>query len=95
MNHIHLRAWIKKSKVHFIYETAETKAVITEDEEIDIHIFAGGIELLVPKNVNIEVKSHSFIGSVSDNTDKRTIPGAPCLHVVASNFFGGVNIKYE
>ena len=71
------------------------KAVVAEDEEIDIHIFAGGIELLVPKNVNIEVKSHSFIGSVSDNTDKRTIPGAPCLHVVASNFFGGVNIKYE
>ena len=71
------------------------RAVISEDEEIDIHTFAGGIELLVPKNVNLSVKSHNFMGSVDNNTDKRTIPGAPCLHVVASNFFGGVNIKYE
>ena len=71
------------------------KAVITEDEEIDIHTFAGGIELLVPKNVNLQVKSHNFLGSISDDTNHQTIPGAPCLHIVASNFFGGVNIKYE
>ena len=71
------------------------KAVITEDEEIDIHTFAGGIELLVPKNVNLQMKSHNFLGSTNDHTSHQTIPGAPCLHVVASNFFGGVNIKYE
>ena len=71
------------------------KAVITEDEEIDIHTFAGGIELLVPKNVNLQVKSHNFLGSINDNTSHQTIPGAPSLHIVASNFFGGVNIKYE
>ena len=71
------------------------KAVITEDEEVDIHTFAGGIELLVPKNVNLQVKSHNFLGNISDNTNHQTIPGAPCLHIVASNFFGGVNIKYE
>ena len=71
------------------------KAVITEDEEIDIHTFAGGIELLVPKNVNLQVKSHNFLGSISDNTSHQTISGAPCLHIVASNFFGGVSIKHE
>ena len=71
------------------------EATITEDEEIDIHTFAGGIELLVPKNVNLQVKSHNFLGSISDNTNHQTIPGAPSLHIVASNFFGGVNIKYE
>jgi hypothetical protein len=37
------------------------EAVITEDEEIDIHTFMGGIELLVPVDVNVIVKSRSFI----------------------------------
>jgi len=36
------------------------EAVITEDEEIDIP-FMGGIELLVPVDVNVIVKSRSFI----------------------------------
>ena len=69
------------------------QAVITEDEEIDIHTFAGGVELLVPTNVTIEVKSRSFIGGVGNETVGRAIPGAPCLHVIASNFLGGVSIK--
>ena len=71
------------------------KAVITEDEEVDIHTFAGGIELLVPKNVNLQVKSHNFLGSVSDNTNHKTIAGAPSLKIDDSNFFGDVKITYE
>ena len=69
------------------------EAVIREDEEIDIHTFVGGVEVFVPVNVNIIVKSHSFIGSVGDQTAKHTIPNAPCLHIVASNFMGGVTIQ--
>lgn len=69
------------------------EARITEDEEIDIRTFCGGVELLVPNHVNVLVKSHSFIGGVGNETAGRTIPGAPCLHIVASNFLGGVNIK--
>lgn len=69
------------------------QAVITEDEEIDIHTFAGGVEMLVPAGVNIEVKSRSFIGGVGNETVGRNIPGAPCLHIIASNILGGVSIK--
>ena len=69
------------------------EAVITEDEEIDIHTFCGGIELYVPTHVNVVVKSQSFIGGVG-NHGKHTIdPKAHTLHIVASNFFGGVDIK--
>ena len=68
------------------------EASITEDEEIDIHTFMGGIELLVPKTVNVMVKSRSFIGGVGNDTDKSEKPGACNLHIVASNFFGGVHI---
>ena len=69
------------------------EAVITEDEEIDIHTFCGGIELFVPNHVNVQVKSRNFIGGVGNSTARLADENAPCLHIVADNFFGGVDIK--
>jgi len=69
------------------------EAVITEDEEIDIHTFCGGIELFVPKTVHVMVKSHSFIGGVGNHTTGQADGTAPTLHIIASNFLGGVDIK--
>jgi hypothetical protein len=69
------------------------EAMITEDEEIDIHTFCGGIELFIPTTVNVEVKSQSFIGGVGNHARHAADQKAPCLHIVASNFLGGVDIK--
>ena len=69
------------------------EAVITEDEEIDIHTFCGGIELIVPMTVNVTVKSQSFIGGIGNHAAHTADPKAPTIHIVASNFFGGVDIK--
>lgn len=69
------------------------KAVITEDEEIDIHTFIGGVELFVPADVNVIVKSRSFIGGVGNDAAMCSDKGAHSLHITASNFFGGVSIK--
>ncbi len=69
------------------------EAVIPEDEEIDIHTFLGGVELFVPEGIKVAVKSRSFIGGVGNEADRRVNSEAPCLHIVASNFFGGVNIR--
>ena len=69
------------------------EAVITEDEEIDIHTFCGGIELFVPTTVNVEVKSRSFIGGVGNHTTHTVAPKAPTIHIIASNFLGGVDVK--
>ncbi len=70
------------------------EATITEDEEIEIHTFCGGVELFVPQTVNVVVKSRSFIGGV-DNQTKRIIgQEAPCLHIIADNFMGGISVKY-
>ncbi|MCK8620988.1 LiaF domain-containing protein [Prevotella sp. E13-27] len=69
------------------------EAVITEDEEIDVHTFCGGIELFVPTTVNVEVKSQSFIGGVGNHATRNADPKAPTIHIVASNFLGGVDIK--
>ena len=69
------------------------EAVVSEDEEIDIHTFCGGIELYVPSHVNVLVKSRSFIGGVGNHAIRNARKDAPTLHIVASNFFGGVDIK--
>ena len=69
------------------------EAVITEDEEIDIHTFCGGIELFVPNHVNVVVKSRSFIGGIGNHATRNADPKAPTLHIVASNFIGGVDVK--
>ena len=53
----------------------------------------GGIELIVPKEINIVVKSRSFIGGVSNHAGMSVKNGALSLHVIASNFFGGVSIR--
>jgi len=69
------------------------EATITEDEEIEIHTFCGGVELYVPQTVNVVVKSRSFIGGVGNHTAGCADHSAPCLHVVADNFIGGVDVK--
>ncbi|MBQ6746692.1 MAG: hypothetical protein IJR07_06570 [Bacteroidaceae bacterium] len=68
-------------------------AVINEDEEIDIRTCFGGVELFVPTNINIDIKSRSFVGGVGNEGVKCGDPKAPCLHIVASNIFGGTAIK--
>ena len=71
------------------------KAVISEDEEIDIHTFLGGVELLVPENVNVVVHSHSFIGGVDNESVARPEKEARTIHITASNFLGGVSVKHQ
>lgn len=68
-------------------------ATVTEDEEIEIHTFCGGIELFVPQTVNVVVKSRSFIGGVGNHASRIAGKEAPTLHIIAYNFLGGVDIK--
>ena len=68
-------------------------AAITEDEEIEIHTFFGGIELFVPQTVNVVVKSRNFIGGVGNHASRTAEKDAHYLHIIADNFIGGVDIK--
>lgn len=69
------------------------EATITEDEEIDIHNSCGGIEIIVPRTVNVTVQSRSFLGGVENNANSTTLHSAPTIHIVASNFCSGVEIR--
>ena len=68
-------------------------ASINEDEEIDIHTFMGGVELIVPTSVNVVVNSRSFIGGVGNDTTSTVRKDVPNLHIIASNVLGGVSIR--
>ena len=68
-------------------------ASISEDEEIEIHTWLGGVELIVSAEVNVVVQSRSFFGGTSNETAGRAIPNAPCLHILANNILGGVSIR--
>ena len=68
-------------------------AVITEDEEIDIHNSFGGVEIFVPRTVNVMVQSRSILGGVENSTQGSTDPSVPTLHIIVSNFCSGVEIK--
>ena len=69
------------------------EAAIAEDEEIEIHTFCGGVELIVPQTVNVLVKSRNFIGGVGNHAAQTIGQDVHCLHIIADNFLGGVDIK--
>lgn len=69
------------------------KANITEDQVINASSIFGGIEILVPTNVNIKIKSTPIFGGVSDKSVKNSSPDAPTIYINAYCMFGGVDIK--
>ena len=67
-------------------------AIIENDVVINAKSVFGGIDILVPENVKVKIKSSSIFGGVdekrkSDTTDGHTI------YVNATCIFGGVDIK--
>ncbi|MDO4364917.1 MAG: LiaF-related protein [Clostridia bacterium] len=53
----------------------------------------GGIEIYVPQDVRVVVKSNSVFGGTSDKSNKNLPPDAKTVFVNATNLFGGTDIK--
>lgn len=68
-------------------------AEITEDCVINAKATFGGIDITLPQNVNVVVKSTSVFGGVSRKRKFETIKGAPTVYVNAVCLFGGVDLK--
>lgn len=67
-------------------------AIIEQDQVINATAVFGGINILAPTNVNVQVKSNSLFGGVSN----KTIPNkenVPTIYVKAFCLFGGAEIK--
>ena len=68
------------------------KAIIEEDIVINATSIFGGIDIFVPENVNVKVKSSSIFGGVS-NKKQTENEKAHTIYINATCIFGGVEIK--
>ena len=69
------------------------KAKIKDNVIINASSIFGGIELLVPDDAKIKIKSNSFFGGVSNDRKNEEAKDGDTIYVIATCLFGGVTIK--
>ena len=70
-----------------------TKAIIEKDCVITLSAIFGGIDLYLPENVNIKIRSNSLFGGVSDKSHRNSKDNAVTVYIDATCMFGGADIK--
>ena len=69
-------------------------AIIKKDAVINVSSIFGGVEIDVPDNINVQVKSTSIFGGVSNKADNnKSDKKTSTLYINATCLFGGVDIK--
>ena len=68
-------------------------ALIQRDCVILVNAAFGGIDILLPPTVNVQIQSDSLFGGISDKTRRTTQPGLPTVFVQGTCLFGGVDIR--
>src|SRR5262249_36891705 len=53
----------------------------------------GGIEIIVPEDVDVDVSGIAFMGGFDHNASGPGIPGAPQVRVIGFALMGGVDVK--
>ena len=69
------------------------KAKIKEDVVINAKAVFGGIEILVPDDVIIKIKSNSAFGGITNKKENSPSDKAPTIYINGTAVFGGVDIK--
>lgn len=68
-------------------------AIIEKDCAITASAIFGGIDILVPDNVNVKITSNSIFGGVSEKKHRPYVENAVTVYINATCMFGGVEIK--
>lgn len=68
------------------------EAIIKKDVVINARVIFGGIDILVPENINVVVSSSSMFGGV-DNKREINQDNKITIYVNGSSLFGGIDIK--
>ena len=68
-------------------------AIIDKDVLIDSTAVFGGVDIIVPSNVKVKVKSSSVFGGVSNKSNFTGDETSPTVYINAAGVFGGVDIK--
>ena len=70
-----------------------SRAVITKDCVINASAIFGGVNIIVPSNVNVKINSNSIFGGVSDKKRQNSNENTITLYVNGTCMFGGIDIK--
>ena len=70
-------------------------AIINQDVVINATGIFGGIEIYVPDNCNVKIKSSSIFGGVTDKKNYKEISEGHIIYINATCMFGGVEIKCQ
>jgi predicted membrane protein len=68
-------------------------AAISGDVEITATAVFGGIDIFVPRGVQVKVNNVPIFGGVSNKTGYQAAPGAPVIYLNSTCMFGGIDIK--
>lgn len=68
-------------------------SIVSKEAVIQTSAIFGGVDILVPQNVNIVVKSTSIFGGTDNKIKEREKEEQPTIYINAFNLFGGVDIK--
>lgn len=69
------------------------KAIFTKDTVINVNAVFGGISILFPQNVSVQVNTSSVFGAVDNNTQKSSEMFPITVRIEGSTTFGGVSLK--
>ncbi|MFM9035565.1 MAG: DUF1707 domain-containing protein [Mycobacterium sp.] len=63
--------------------------------EVEIHAYSilGGQTILLPPEVNVEIRGHGVMGGFDRNVEGNGTPGAPKITITGFSLWGGVGIK--
>lgn len=68
-------------------------AILEHDVAIEVNAIFGGVDLLLPENVNVQIDSDSIFGGTSDKTRHTNVDGAVTVFIDSTCVFGGLDIK--
>ena len=69
------------------------KAKINSDVVINAKAIFGGVEILVPDDVKIKIKSNSAFGGITNKKENTSSEKAPTIYINGTAVFGGIDIK--
>lgn len=70
-----------------------TNAIINRDCVIKASAIFGGIDIIMPDNVNVKINSNSIFGGVSDKKHAAASGNSVTVYINGNCMFGGVDIK--
>jgi len=69
------------------------KATIQKEATLDVFTCMGGVELVVPRNVQVRNQAAAILGGTEDKSEVDDPKKGPTLYIVGTLMLGGIEIK--